>query len=155
MPATYEVAKLGEPAPPLHEEGEKEEDNDDNINKNLLALPARPIRGSLALWLPRAATVAGLGVTWLASRQQQQQPGANVVALALPFFGTGNPGERRVASYISWNLTSAFMIWTVEGWRGGNAGTVLAVQVSSCPLLHFWLLEFMLPSHARTRGPDC
>lgn len=132
MPVTYDVAKLGEPAPPLHDD-EEEEDNDDDINKNLLALPARPVRGSLALWLPRAATVAGLGVTWLASRQQQQQTGANVAALALPFFGTANPRERRVASYISWNLTSAFMIWTVEGWRGGNAGTVLAVQVLFCP----------------------
>lgn len=115
MSPKSDAAEGGEPAPPPP--SEYVDEDDDGL---LLLLPARPIRSRLALWIPRAATVASLGLTcWLAPR-------AGVSALALAFFGT-DAGERRIASYDSWNLTSAFLIWTVEGYRAGNALTPLAV----------------------------
>lgn len=77
-----------------------------------------------APWAPGAATVAAaLGLTsWLAPR-------GGAAALALPLFGA-DAGERRAASRGAWDLTSAFLIWTAEGYRAGSgdgAMTPLAV----------------------------
>lgn len=86
--------------------------------------PATPIRSSLSLWVPRAAAIGCLGLTlWRAQRNDGLQ---GVSALVFRFLGTSQK-ERWEASYLTWNLTSPFLIWTIEGYRIGNAMTPLAM----------------------------
>lgn len=93
-------------------------------------LPATPIRSRLALWVPRAATVGCLGLTFWGAQRSEGLHG--VSALVFPFLGTSNK-ERWEASYLTWNLTSPFLIWIIEGYRGGSSMTPLALLVLSQP----------------------
>lgn len=84
-------------------------------------LPARPIAGETARWLPRAAAAGCLGLTYLASLQLTPGGGLQgTSALAFPLFGT-DPKERLFALYTAANMASPLMIWTLEelGCRRG------------------------------------
>lgn len=86
-------------------------------------LPAKPIRGKLAIWVPRIATFGYLGLNiWRA----QQVPGPHGVAgLAFYFFGTSR-SDRHAARETTLMLASPLLIWTVEGYRAANSMTPLA-----------------------------
>lgn len=83
--------------------------NDDEGHDGIL--PAKPITGDMALWLPRIATAGCLGLTYVRARQHVGLTGTS--ALAFPLFGT-NAKERLFALYMAGNLTSPLMIWTLE-----------------------------------------
>lgn len=85
--------------------------------------PAKPIEGQLAAWVPRAATMGCMGLTyWLASRNEGLR---GVHALVYPFFGS-DATSRSHASYLVTNLISPVLIWTVEANRAGTSIAKLA-----------------------------
>lgn len=80
------------------------------------APPAKPVEGRLAVWIPKAATIGCLGLTyWLASRNEGLR---GVHALVFPFFGS-DVVSRSQASYLVSNLISPVLIWTIEANREG------------------------------------
>lgn len=88
------------------------------------APPAKPIEGRLAVWIPRAATIGCMGLTyWLASRNKGLR---GVHALVFPFFGS-DVTSRSQASYLVSNLISPILIWTVEANREGTFMAKLAL----------------------------
>lgn len=88
------------------------------------APPAKPIEGRLAVWIPRAAAVGCMGLTyWLASRNKGLR---GVHALVFPFFGS-DVTSRSQASYLVSNLISPVLIWTVEANREGTSMAKLAL----------------------------
>lgn len=76
-------------------------------------LPARPITGETARWLPRAAAAGCLGLTYLASLHGNPGTLQGTSALAFPLFGT-DPKERLFSLYMAANMASPLMIWTLE-----------------------------------------
>lgn len=89
------------------------------------APPAKPIDGRLAVWIPRAATIGCMGLTyWLASRNEGLR---GVHALVFPFFGS-DVTSRSQASYLVSNLISPVLIWTVEANLEGTSMAKLALQ---------------------------
>lgn len=103
-----ETDKLIDPAgtpPPPH----------GNNSSGGTGLPAWPITGEAARWLPRIATAGCLGLTYLRARQNVGLAGSS--ALAFPLFGT-DPKEQLFALYMAGNLTSPLMIWTLEELGG-------------------------------------
>lgn len=87
------------------------------------APPAKPIEGRLAVWVPRAATIGCMGLTyWLASRNEGLR---GVYALVFPLFGS-DVTSRSQASYLVSNLISPVLIWTVEANREGTSMAKLA-----------------------------
>lgn len=80
------------------------------------APPATPIEGKLAVWIPRAATIGCMGLTyWLASRNRGLR---GVQALIFPFFGS-DARSRSQGSYLVSTLISPVLIWTIEANRNG------------------------------------
>lgn len=84
-------------------------------------LPARPITGDAARWLPRAAAAGCLGLTYLASLQLNPGTLQGTSALAFPLFGT-DPKERLFSMYMAANMASPLMIWTLEELGCRRAG---------------------------------
>lgn len=84
----------------------------------------KPVEGQLAVWIPRAATIGCMSLTyWLASRNDGLR---GVHALLFPFFGS-DVASRSQASYIVITLISPVLIWTVEANRGGISMPKLAL----------------------------
>lgn len=95
-----------------------------NNNHDSSGLPARPIKGKAARWLPSIAAAGCLGLTYLRARQTLKLKGT--AALAFPLFGS-HAKERLFAMYMAGNLTSPLLIWTLEelGARGMQGGSQL------------------------------
>lgn len=88
------------------------------------ASPAKPVEGRLAVWIPEAATIGCLGLTyWLASHNDGLR---GVHALVFPFFGS-DEASRSHASYLVSNLISPVLVWTVEANREGISMAKLAL----------------------------
>ncbi|POS74886.1 FAD binding domain-containing protein [Diaporthe helianthi] len=91
------------------------------------ALPAEPIEGQSAFWIPRAATDGALLAAWVFARQNDCLKGAQ--ALTFTFLGSRGPG-RIHATYLVANMISPMLIWTVEANRGVSRpekGTLLLI----------------------------
>lgn len=87
-------------------------------------LPASPITGETACWLPKVAAAGCLGLTYLGALQNRGLKGSS--ALAFPLFGK-DPKERLFSMYMAGNLASPLMTWTLEelGARGTRHATDL------------------------------
>lgn len=88
--------------------------------------------GPLDLWvlLPRAATAGLLGLTAWQAAWNGGNPGhpRGVAAWTFAFFGA-DARDRSAALYAVSNLASPLLLWTVEGYRQGNQGTLLSLYV--------------------------
>ncbi|PSR83187.1 hypothetical protein BD289DRAFT_289361 [Coniella lustricola] len=77
--------------------------------------------------LPRAATAGLLGLTAWQAVWHNSHPGPRgVAALTFVFFGA-DARDRSAAQYVVSTVAAPLLMWTVEGHRRENRGTLLAV----------------------------